>query len=183
MRTDTEDEWFQEDWAILQCQGCGSIAIRRDEYNTLDRMYMTDGDEELIHRVSFPLESERPGSISGTEHLPHEVRRVYDETRAAIPDLPVLAGIGLRAIIEAVCNDQGVKGTLVAKIEALRQNGRITNDHKDLLDRSRIVGKAAAHEMKPPDVREMMAILEIVEHLLNGVYIVPRKNAQLGVKP
>ena len=59
-----------------------------------------------------------PGRVVGRRELenayllPWEIRRVYDETRQALGSgLQVLAGIGIRALVEAVCTERQATGS------------------------------------------------------------------------
>jgi len=64
--------------------------------------------------------------------------------------LPVLAGVGLRALIEAVCRDQGINGgNLEALIGGLATNGILSKAQADILHTHRFLGNAAAHEVTP----------------------------------
>ncbi|MFM0155637.1 DUF4145 domain-containing protein [Paraburkholderia sediminicola] len=102
---------------------------------------------------------------------------MYDETSTALAnDLPVLTGIGLRALIETVCKTETAKGdNLFAKIDNLRDKGVLTKHGAAVLHNIRNLGNAAAHEVKPHSTAQLMLAMEVVEHLLMDVYILPAK--------
>jgi hypothetical protein len=110
---------------------------------------------------------------------------VYKETRSAICNkLRILAGVGLRAIVEAVCNEKNAEGKdLKARIDVLIALGLITKDGAVILHEIRLLGNAAAHEAKANTEPELHIALDVVEHLLSGVYILPKRAAQLQKKP
>ena len=181
-RSDTDEMWAEEQWDILQCQGCCAITLRKDWTSSEDIDYSDGENLDLIHHYDFPLAvvDSTPAPIEGIELLPQIVRTIYDETRKAIPGLPILAGIGLRATIESVCNEKRIQGNLKEKIDKLKAANAISAEHAKLLHGSRLVGNEAAHELRAPNVKDLASVLEVVEHLLETVYILPKKNARLG---
>jgi hypothetical protein len=109
---------------------------------------------------------------------------VYSETRTALAnDQPVLAGIGIRAIVETVCKDQSAAGNnLMEKIDDLARKGVVTPDGAKILHSLRFMGNDAAHEVKAHAEADLMTALDVVEYLLKGVYILPRLAAKLPKK-
>ncbi|WP_140386550.1 DUF4145 domain-containing protein, partial [Vibrio parahaemolyticus] len=62
-----------------------------------------------------------------------------------------LAGIGFRATIEAVCNDQSIQGKeLSTRINNLASNGLISKKDSTRLHSIRFLGNDAAHDIKVP---------------------------------
>lgn len=180
-RSDSGEVWVEELWDILQCQGCCTIALRQDWTSSEEIDYSDGENPELIHHYDFPLAvvDSTPAPISGVELLPKQVRTIYDETRKAIPELPILAGIGLRGCIESVCVQKQIQGTLQQKIDKLQATNMISAAHATLLHGSRLIGNEAAHELRAPNVKDLTAVLGVVEHLFATVYILPKKNAKL----
>ena len=119
----------------------------------------------------FPKQNK--GNIS-TFHLPNIVERIYDETCDAYRDgARTLAGIGFRATIEAICNDQNIKGKeLSTRINNLASNGLISKKDSVRLHSIRFLGNDAAHDIKTPKKSALEAALIIVEHLITTVYII-----------
>jgi hypothetical protein len=104
-----------------------------------------------------------------------KVGKIYKETHAALcSELPILAGIGIRAIIEAVCKDKKIKGrNLEEKIDALVAKGLTTPAGAKILHSLRFLGNDAAHEVKAHSTEELASALSVAEHLLQSVYILP----------
>ena len=87
---------------------------------------------------------------------------------------PVLTGIGLRAIIETVCKDQAATGkSLYDQINSLVEQSVLTKDGAEILHKLRVLGNNAAHEVKPHSNVQLGLAFDVVEHLLQGVYILP----------
>lgn len=140
------------DFCIVQCGGCRTVSFCVESSCSED----LDFDErtgEQKYAVSTRVYPSRIAGRSELEHahlLPHGVYRIYDETRNALSnDMPVLAGIGIRAIVETVCKDRGAGGKdLKQKIDALVPMGLITADGAKILHSLRFMGNDAAHEVK-----------------------------------
>jgi hypothetical protein len=59
------------------------------------------------------------------DELPAQISRLYDQIKKAFDgDANILAGMGLRALVEAICLQQGITGNrLVDKINNLQAAG------------------------------------------------------------
>jgi hypothetical protein len=176
------DEFF-----TVQCRGCKTISYCKRSFFSEDEEF----DEEKNCYVPTPIIDLYPSRIAGRSllqdayELPHGLYRVYKETHSAICNkLRIVAGMGLRAITEAICNERSVQGKdLRQKIDALVTQGLITNDGAVILHEIRYLGNAAAHEAKANTEAELHIALEVVEHLLSGVYILPKRASTLQKKP
>ena len=94
-----------------------------------------------------------------------------------------LAGGGLRAIVEAICQDRQVTGKdLATKIEALVKQGYLVQAQADLLHEERYIGNFALHEMKTPTKEDLEDGLKIIEGLMNTIYVLPLHAARLKDK-
>lgn len=94
--------------------------------------------------------------------------------------MPVLAGIGLRALVETVCKEREAEGkNLEQRIDNLVAQGVLTLDGAEFLHSLRIMGNQAAHEVKPHPVADLNLAFDVIEHVLTGVYLIPNRAAQL----
>jgi len=116
--------------------------------------------------------------------LPTAVRAIYSETRSSLANKEnILGGMGIRALVESVAKDRGATGnTLSQKIASLVRIGLLTQVKGDFLHILRDMGNESAHEGKGHSEAELLAALDIVEHLLNDVYILPAKVKDLPKK-
>jgi len=121
------------------------------------------------------------GLSDGIFWVPNLIAKVYRQTLSAYGEKAhVLASIGLRATIEAVCNHLKISGaTLEKRIDQLFKGGYVSNEDKKRLHAIRFLGNDAAHEVKEPSEADLRVALEIVEHLLNSVFILARKAKSL----
>jgi hypothetical protein len=84
-----------------------------------------------------------------------------------------LAAIGIRAVVDAVCKDKGcsIPRDLEKSIDRLVEKGLLVADQAVFLHLQKFMGNAAAHEIAPPEQAELLAALDIAEHLLINLYI------------
>jgi len=106
---------------------------------------------------------------------------VYAETIAAFgAGALILTGAGLRAIVEAICIQQKAKGKdLQERIDALVETRLLAKPQADLLHEERYIGNSALHEIDPPSEKHVYLGLEIIEGLLNTIYVLPTKADEL----
>ncbi|MBP0624981.1 DUF4145 domain-containing protein [Cupriavidus consociatus] len=182
VRGDEGDEHYSYSWAedyqVVQCQGCKTVSFRSESSNSEDYHQEEDGTEWGVVEKLYPTRLEGRKGLGGDVHyLPQNVRRIYDETLMAMSNpAPVLAGIGLRALLETVCKEKKATGKdLYAKLDNLKDEGVLTPPQVVILHKIRTLGNAAAHEVKPHSDKQLGLAMDIVEHVLNDVYILPKK--------
>ena len=179
--SDDNFDWWGS-YRIIQCLGCKTVSFREGSQHSEDWDFDDDGHQVLNETVTLypPRTADSKGLGSDKHYLPSMLSDIYDETRdALVNSQPVLAGIGLRAIVETLCNDKNVPGpNLAKKIDALATQGLLTAQHCAILHKIRTLGNAAAHEVKPHPPKQLALAMNVVEHLLESVYIMPAKVAQ-----
>ena len=176
-----EDIIWWEYYQVIRCRGCESIAFRKTSSSTED----LDSHGSPIKDVGiYPPRIANRRLIKGYWYLPEKVRTVYLEIHKALAmGAVILGGIGIRAIVEAVCKDRCPTGkNLEKKIDALAQNGYLSKDRADFLHGTRLMGNIAAHEVTPPKTEVLETALDIVDNLLQTVYILPKKRELLPEK-
>ncbi|MDK7585603.1 DUF4145 domain-containing protein [Alcaligenes faecalis subsp. phenolicus] len=184
LRGEYDDGQHSMQWAvdhqIIQCLGCKTISFRKASSNSEDCVQTShDGDVECV--VDETIYPSRVDGVKGlgddTHYLPTSVRRIYDETLQALSNQsPVLAGIGLRALLETVCKEKNATGNdLLKKIDSLVTASVLTPVSAAILHKIRTLGNKAAHEVKPHSDRQLGLAMNIVEHLLKDVYILPKQ--------
>jgi hypothetical protein len=159
---------------IIICNGCNAISFR-DEY------YFSDSGPEPDVTIYPPRIKELVYTNQYLRddlyHIPNVIKRIYAETLDAINGkLPTLAGIGIRAILESICNEKDAKGSNLAKrIDELVKMSLLTSSGADILHGIRLLGNDAIHEMKSPSKEQMIAAMKVLDHLLLGVYVLPNE--------
>ena len=188
-RVDTRDEspdgdiriW--EDFMIIKCRGCCTVTFCIESSNTEETNWDPETNSEFLvkkHRLYPPRVAGRT-EMESIYILPFGIYGVYKESHAALcSDQPILAGIGIRAIVEAICKEKGIPGrTLEKRIDGLVTKGIVTQAGADILHNLRFMGNNAAHEIKAHSIEELTTAWGVVEHLLQGVYIIPKQAAKL----
>ena len=180
--TGSRDEQFHWhiEYQLIQCLGCKSISYQTVRTNSED--FYHDEDGEIIHDETVDLYPPRKVGEKRLSdelfYLPFTVRQIYEETLIALSvNAPLLATIGLRALIESVCKEKHAKGNnLHEKIDSLVEMQCLTPTNAKILHKIRSIGNAAAHEAKLLSNKQLNLALDIVEHLLKDVYILPKKS-------
>lgn len=180
--TDPDGYHEKNSWQIVRCLGCHTTGFRHrnDDYEEV----WEDSSGEVRHTITtivYPRVVRNHSGLKGTAWIPALIRKIYRQTLSAYSETAyVLASIGLRATIEAVCNHLEISGNnLEKRIDQLFKTGHVSNSDKKRLHAIRFLGNDAAHEVKEPKESELRVALEIVEHLLNSVFILEKKSKSL----
>lgn len=167
---------------IIQCLGCESVTFREVSSCSED-CYHDYEENETIYPETIKYYPARTTGLKAinTYLLPTKLQSIYEETRLAIEnEQNVLAGIGVRALIETVCKDQSATGkNLFEQINSLKEKSILTNDGADALHKLRSLGNDAAHEVKAHTKDQLLLALQIVDHMLDGTYIIPQNISQV----
>jgi hypothetical protein len=171
---------------IAQCNGCLTLTYLSSSTNSEDVDYDDDGD--VYHPVivkMYPPRTLKP-LIAGLDlfAIPDQTRELLTETRGALAnEYRVLAGIGLRGLIETVVKAQGSTGNdLQKKIDDLVEKRILTPARAEILHEIRTIGNVAAHEARPHTTDQLNLALEAIEHVLQEVYVLPFKAKHLFKK-
>ncbi len=180
---------FEEDdiqgsdiYEIIRCSGCDAISFRLSSSNSED--YDIDEEGNFSYSSSeeiFPNRIMGRTALKEIYLLPDKIRSIYKETHAALcTKLKVLAGVGIRALVEAVCSEERAVGdNLEKKIDNLVLKGTLTASNSKVLHKTRILGNRVIHEVLAASDSELDVAFDIVENLLETVYIIPKKAERL----
>lgn len=174
---DDDYGWWAEH-RLVKCRGCGNVQYELTTRNT------EDIDETGLYetvRVYPPLDTTRPAMSEANEYLSWELDHIYDEALAAFNHgLFVLATVGIRALVEAVCAEQGAtKYKLAHKIDELVANKTWPQHYAAVLHEIRFLGNDAAHGFTAVPKRELSDALDAVEEVLRAVYVLPAQTELL----
>ncbi len=177
-----------ENYRIVECSGCHSIRFVESNIHSEDQEYEEKIDSNKLHCHVYPISEEhdltksQPSELEAV--LPDCVKSIYKETIAAIKsELFILAGIGLRAILETVCKDKNIGGkrSPLEKrlIVMLEDRHLITAEEKAILDEVRQFGNDSAHEGKYLSAYEVKCALIAISHILDKLYLIPSLKEEL----
>lgn len=163
--------WLNGIAQIIVCDGCNTISFR-DKYSFSEE---PGPNEDIYPPRETKTDLDELYLRDEVYNVPRIVRTIYKETFLAIErENPTLAGIGIRAIIESVCNEKKAKGrTLNNKIDKLVDMSLLTKKGAEILNGIRLLGNQAAHKMKAPSKEQIIASMKVIDHLLLGVYVLP----------
>jgi Domain of unknown function (DUF4145) len=177
---------------LVQCMGCNSIkyVTSRSDYEGDDVPPGWNEETDLkVYPDAFGATQQRSPAINQDEAtddegkllIPPSVWKMYKETLDALnANIRTLAGGGLRATVEAICLDNQIKdGGLQSKIDELANRSLLTIAQAELLHEERYLGNAALHELTTPSAQDIEDGLQIVEGLINTIYILPSKAKRL----
>ena len=171
---------WQETHYFAQCAGCDAhcYAIATD---TEDTWNSYTGEMESIWKI-FPAPFEGRRLMENNHLLPSSVTAIYREVIEAINiKLSLLAAMGLRALIEAICNECHIaKSSLNKRIDELAAEGVLSTNQATTLHTLRFLGNHAAHEITKAQPGEILAALEIAESMLKSIYVVPHLANQVS---
>lgn len=167
-----------DEYLTIRCMGCGTVSFCIEGRFSEDYDY----DMQTGEQIFVPTYKLYPNRIAGrtvmraVDDLPSEINAIYLETHSALcSDQPILAGIGIRAIIEAVCNIKSIPGrNLEVRIDRLVSEGLISSQSAAYLHQIRYLGNKSAHEVEAHTYQELAAALDIAETLLLTVFILPK---------
>ncbi len=168
---DPESGWHTtEQHQIIKCCGCDALSFRRTYEDA------TWGPDEPATEVLWPPRVKKRQSLTGAHQLPKKVYQIYRETNASLEaDQPLLAAVGVRALVEAVCRQKRATGkNLKLRIDNLVTRGLLTKAQARVLHKTRFLGNKAAHETAPADAKVLEASMLIAEHMLTAVYLLPK---------
>lgn len=175
INSDNPDYFISWEYYMLKCMGCESISFRIE---TID--YENDFPDEYGDSIpntsvlKYPLTLENHNNIDEVYLLPQSIYTIYTEAIEAMKtNCFLLAGVGYRAVIEAICINQNVTGrNLQTKINNLLKNRFITDNEAKRLHAIRFMGNDSIHDMEAPKIGALYAALRIIDNLLNNLYII-----------
>jgi hypothetical protein len=174
---DSESEYRMDTvHQMLKCCGCHTVSFRK-VVKDYESAYPVDEDPDEWHVpediTNYPSILEGHRELDDVWSLPDIVCDIYTQSVQAIKEQSnTLAGIGLRATIEAIFNDRRVAGrNLEKRIDALAKDGLISQKDAERLHAIRFLGNDAAHEIKRADPKNLLIALRVIEHLLVNIYV------------
>ena len=169
---------WNEDFYIIECLGCESTSFLQIYGNSQMVTVNDDGYAHYFNKVNIYPEFIKNGhEIEATYYLPEKIAKIYQETISAFKiEANILTAAGFRAVIEALCNHLKIKkDSLSKRIDLLSEKGFLTANESKRLHSIRFLGNDALHEMEIPKEEQLLIILEIVNHLLENLFIQDKK--------
>lgn len=181
--TDPEVELsFDLEYRISECSGCHGVSFIDSSICTDSDEYWNNNRDSVFSCRIYPIPEEGALKESRLHELalvlPVRVWEIYQETLSAIKNkLFIIAGIGLRAILDTVCRDKQIgkgRDSLSKRLKImLDEKHLITPDENAILKAVKDFGNKSAHEGKTLTSYEVESALIVVEHILDKLYRIP----------
>lgn len=166
-------------YRIVKCCGCEHVSFNLvhdgSEYFHEDGYGFCQHEPEYF---SYPEQENEVTTIEdNTWSIPLRIRVPYRESVKCINDnCLLLAALGFRTTVEAICIDKQVNGDdLYTRIENLKNKGIITAANCERLHEARFLGNESAHEIKTPDKPQLMLVFEVINNILENLYVIDSK--------
>lgn len=160
-------EHMEDIYHIAKCDGCDSIKF-------VQEFHYKNGDEWKSSYYTYPPTAERLFQIENISFnsLPDNLLFLVSEVHIAYWEkLFTLCSIGLRLIVEAICNDKRIEGNnLVDKINNLKKRGFITHIQADILHQIRLLGNKTAHEIVVHTEELLLEGINVINSVLFTIY-------------
>jgi hypothetical protein len=156
-------------WSLLECCGCESISLKREyTHSSLEEpevdFFPPSASRKIPRWAMLTLCFKQGGAIYGL------LQEVYSSLHAGHYRL---AAMGTRALIEAVLmdalknEDQGFP----EKLDMVQERGLLSRQDRQILEAAIEAGHGAAHRAYAPRAEDVNKIIDIVEHLLESLYV------------
>jgi len=182
-RWDDGDGYFGgEDHRILRCGGCDSIKYSVASWDSQEWDEDENGETVFARTTKFfPPTQVRKLDIDYMFNVPQRILHVLTETLdAQSSNNLILATVGLRILIETICDASKCKGrNLEKKIEELEGNGLISPDEKALFHKVRTFANKGAHLGQAMSADQVASGLDISTHLLETLFVDPAKKKSI----
>lgn len=172
-------EYAKGTWEIIECNGCEEVSFREIWVTSEDFDQETGMPYE--HVRFYPEHQENDLKSQQFDMLPKKVREIYSEAiKTFNKNLYFSSTACLRAIIEGVCSNLGIKERNIEKqIDKLFEMGFLTKQHTEVLHQHRLIGNKALHELQIPTREELVIAIKIIEHTLENIYELQEKFEEL----
>ena len=161
------EEWglveCEEIYEMLECCGCESVTL-------LHKQSFDDIWDDRTEYYPPPLARSSP---RWRWKLPDQLRKLLDEMYSALnANSRMLALMGARAALDMLFTDKiGDIGGFQEKLERLEKKGFVAKRNREFLLAMLDAGHAAAHRGYEPTQEQLTHVMDILENLLEAVYI------------
>jgi hypothetical protein len=159
-----------DQFQTLKCSGCDAIKLRHtSSFSESDEDDVTYFPPAVFRRQPAWFEDLRR-KLKREERF---VDRLLKEIYVALQhDLPALAVMGIRALLEAVmiskAGDQGTFGENIAEFE---KQGYVSKLQRARLETILEAGHATIHRDYAPDTKDVITALNVAEQIVETVYL------------
>ncbi|HQS58739.1 MAG: hypothetical protein B7Y56_10835 [Gallionellales bacterium 35-53-114] len=168
---------------VLTYTSFGNLLARVYEWHYVNPKHKTTATNNWISSTS---EGQSHGFFKETNvsNYPAWYKELDDKKKALLieidsslrNDLSALPMMGMRALLESVMVEGvGEGGGFEAKLKRFEENGYVTPQHADVIRKVLDAGHASMHRTYFPSAFDLNICVEVVKHLMHGVYVLHPK--------
>lgn len=168
---------------VLVYNSFADLVARTYEWNYVNPKHKANAASNSFPQ---PIEGEFPGFFNGASatQYPEWYDKLDDKMKALLSeidismrnDLSALPMMGLRALLESVMVERvSDEGGFETKLGLFEKNGYVTPQHADAIRKVLDAGHASMHRTYFPNTDDLKTCVEVVKHLLHGVYVLHPK--------
>lgn len=170
------------EYCLAECNGCESISLHTE-------WWCSGQSEKLISQWPPKMSRRQPKWLADlffTENIYNPYKREFlNEIYVSLKnDNLRLAVLGIRALLEQIMvesvEDQGTFGENLAKFEA---DGYISKAQKEAIAPVIEAGHVSMHRGYKPSKEEVEVIMDVVENVIESIYITKKKASGLKIPP
>ena len=156
---------------MLECCGCEVVCLRHTH------VWSEDPEPEITYYPP-PVSRAMP---QWRHKLPAKLNSLVGEIYTALhADSRRLALMGARTAIDIVLLEKvGDRGSFEQKLVALEKQGFVGQRSRQILEAALDAGSAAAHRGYLPEKEHLASVMDIVENILQAVYVLEGAAAEL----
>lgn len=169
-----DEEWSTSGWdthEMLKCCGCNAIKLRHTS------LHEYSGGPIVTY---FPAPACRPSPAwfnelffmklsSNDKFVKHILQEIYS---ALYHNLPSLAAMGVRSLLENIMVSQvGDQGSFACNLKVFEEGGYVSRIQREHLETVLEAGHAVARRAYLPSERDVIALVDIAEHIVESIYL------------
>lgn len=163
--------FWTNSFRLIECQGCESIKLLHES------VFSEEADENgnpIVTKRYYPPSTFRnePRWISRLDsewHLTKLMKEIYSAMQNSCPSL---VAMGIRGAFEAIMIDRiSDNGSFSKNLLAFQNAGFISHTQLGAIRAAIELGHASIHRMHVPDAAHLETALDVLEHLVHGLYI------------
>lgn len=154
----------------VKCSGCGDIKLRLTAWNSEEHEdYITYFPAAIFRREPIWFSQLWSKLGKNDQFIEPLLKEIYTALQNGMPSL---ATMGVRALLEQVMvTKAGDKGSFAKNIAAFQELGFVSIVQRKRLEAILEAGHAAIHRTFTPEVRDVITLLDITEHIIEAVYL------------
>lgn len=170
------DVWWITTYTLFVCRGCENVTLRK----TYEWSEWEDGN---CHVDFYPPRVSR-NEPKWFIDLPENFKLLAEEIYVALhAGCRRLALMGSRTLLDLLLLEKvGDGGSFADKLKKLEQLGLLSTKHKEILNTVLDAGSAATHRGYNPASDDLNAVVDIIENLLQLVYVLDVSSNELKHK-